>query len=771
MGGPNHHKWTTTILALILALGVLALRIDPISFGDTRARPVRPINGNRDETLGPGPFKLNRVDPNTEGHQRPTEVDSRGCWSATPRAFGTHETGWYEAKDKFILVVAGFPSAPGNRLEIEFSAGRGQTEVIPFRAPNPQNTWEPWYLAAPKGASSFRVRAVNSAGGPNAWFAFSEPFAPRMPFDWQVLADLQLMCTTCLALALICGPCLVIVARCGRNDGAIFAYSIVAGPLLMASIGGLCWALGGWIAPQAIARVCVGCVLVWLGRQLYLHRAAGLCKSSGIWATITASALIVCFGVAKANMSVGPPGELYGGTVSRSLEVGGHSDSRIAYHVVQLVAHHLAPFGQQATGYFGSWSFAARGPLAGLVAAPLVLATGALVPDDMPDQPWRPFDRQGFATYRIALMTLASLAGWAFFAVTAAITAPKWGALAAAVALLTPFFVHETYFTWPKLIASGMSLVAFLLIHRRKPAWAGLGFGIGYLFHPLILLMGPFLLLWSGAVGAPSGVPVWKRLLQPSTFGFAALACILPWQVVGRFAPSGSTQAVFFTYFQGADEQPATWPTWWASRWQNFANTFLPFHLLSVDPNHESINSVYAPSPWWVHSGFLYWNTLPFAVGLPAFVLLAAAIGRMTFSTPRITAVWLYGPAAFLVAYWGVADTGLMRHCGQPLFVSFVVLGVWSIYSANRVWLRSALSLFLHPICFVWRGLEVGIMAFATTLINGFPHWNSIFALNDVVSFIAALFCLGITVLILMKQEAIKELFCSPPDGLGELSN
>ena len=57
---------------------------------------------------------------------------------------------------------------------------------------------------------------------------------------------------------------------------------------------------------------------------------------------MAATTLIVGFGVAKANISVGPPGELDSGTVSRSLEVGAHSDSRISYHVVQLVAHHFA---------------------------------------------------------------------------------------------------------------------------------------------------------------------------------------------------------------------------------------------------------------------------------------------------------------------------------------------------------------------------------------------------------------------------------------------
>jgi hypothetical protein len=79
-------------------------------------------------------------------------------------------------------------------------------------------------------------------------------------------------------------------------------------------------------------------------------------------------ALLAGFAVAKANLSYGPIGELYGGKVSRTLEVGGHSDSRISYHVVQMVANHLAPFAPVANAYFAPWSFTSRGPLAGILA-------------------------------------------------------------------------------------------------------------------------------------------------------------------------------------------------------------------------------------------------------------------------------------------------------------------------------------------------------------------------------------------------------------------
>lgn len=115
-------------------------------------------------------------------------------------------------------------------------------------------------------------------------------------------------------------------------------------------------------------------------------------------------------------MVPGPPGELYGGAMSRTLEVGQRSDSRISFHVVQLVAHGSSPYSDVGRSYFHPWSFSDRGPLAGLVAAPLVLISGASVPQTMPDQPWSPFDREGFAAYRLAMSALAVTCLTALFA-------------------------------------------------------------------------------------------------------------------------------------------------------------------------------------------------------------------------------------------------------------------------------------------------------------------------------------------------------------------
>ena len=112
--------------------------------------------------------------------------------------------------------------------------------------------------------------------------------------------------------------------------------------------------------------------------------------------------------IGRALWALGPLYELYGGMVSRTLEVGGRSDSRIPFVIVQLVANGAGPFSKLAAAYLNPFDFSSRGPLAGLASTPIVLARGGRPPVDLPNQPWMPFDPQGFMAFRIAMMTFAA---------------------------------------------------------------------------------------------------------------------------------------------------------------------------------------------------------------------------------------------------------------------------------------------------------------------------------------------------------------------------
>ena len=100
--------------------------------------------------------------------------------------------------------------------------------------------------------------------------------------------------------------------------------------------------------------------------------------------------------VARSLWSLGPPGELYAGTIYRTLDVGHQPDSRISFHVVELIANGNSPFGTAADSYFFPYTFSDRGPLAGLASAPLILLSGETPPAVIGTPPWLPFDPQGF---------------------------------------------------------------------------------------------------------------------------------------------------------------------------------------------------------------------------------------------------------------------------------------------------------------------------------------------------------------------------------------
>lgn len=597
---------------------------------------------------------------------------------------------------------------------------------------------------------------------------------------WQLWSIVQLLATTCLALTLVYGPGLVWLRSRARPASAI-AVAILPGPLLLAALGLVCWLLGQWQDPAQVARLGIALVLGWLAWQGWRPSEA-LPQAASLWPVIGAAALVAGFAVAKANVSTGPAGELYAGTISRTLEVGGHSDSRISFHVVQLVANNFPPFavrggtpawrwiadtttlfGRDAPPYFAPWSFASRGPIAGLLASPIVMATGAAVPQAFPDQPWQPFDHQGFAAYRIALIVFASLTAWAVFGATAVVASAPWPLVAGVITLLSPFFVHELYFTWPKLAAAGFVLASFALACQRRALASGLVLGLAYLVHPLAILSAPVVGAWifvtsSGgpASKGPGSGPAWaSRVVNAALFGIGAVVFVAPWVLLG-IVGTGDTasQGGFVSYFRMADGRAdVAWPVWLWDRWQSFANTFVPFHLLAVDQTNRSINALNAMSDRWVRAGFLYWNTLPFALGLPGFVLTAAGVASAIRRAPGAAVLTVVAPALFLTAYWGDSNVGLMRFCGHVLFVSIVVLAVWGIAGRSRspgpAGSGPLLSAFLHPVCFAWRAAEIALMAFGTTMLARRFRLGGAFQVNDAASLVIAAACLaGATVVL-----------------------
>ncbi len=147
----------------------------------------------------------------------------------------------------------------------------------------------------------------------------------------------------------------------------------------------------------------------------------------------------------------------------------------------------------------------------------------------MPDQPWTVFDSEGFSAYRIVMIVMACCSLSAVFGVARLFLDEQWAFLAYLVTVTTPFVVHETYFTWPKLEAASLVLLASYLIVRRRFLLAGL--------------------FWESVIFATRSCcfrrqPCWLSRFSPNRSSYLPEPPPSPKSKLGAFAPRPSLPAL-----------------------------------------------------------------------------------------------------------------------------------------------------------------------------------------------------------------------------------
>ena len=371
---------------------------------------------------------------------------------------GEHTSGWYRVAERTTLMVAGYPASAPNRIEINVRLEDGTTQTIRYLGKSlGGERWFAWQPLLPMDAPALRIHAVDGrSSSEGGWVALPSHFQIRYATRGIRGMILQTFATVALSVVLIFGP--GIVLRGYRKIG--FIHILWPGPLALAVGGCLIWALGGVIAATTVAKiwVCVSLIALALAgyrRSVWTHWSGTEAK---VFLLIP---LVVLGSAAKAAFSGGPERELFGGSISRSLEVGGHSDSRISFHTVQTVTNYLSPTDPRTEDYFSPWHFSSRGPIAGLAAVSIVLATYGLPSIEMPYQAWSPFDRFGFAAYRIAMMGLSSLALVAVGGLLLRVVDEKRAWLGTSLLAMAPFLWHEVYFSWPKMVAASWVVGSF----------------------------------------------------------------------------------------------------------------------------------------------------------------------------------------------------------------------------------------------------------------------------------------------------------------------
>lgn len=717
------------------------------------------LGAARDTALGllPAPRELPRVDGATgrpwitgdfvpvRGLQPisdPLRLDSvhlATSWRDGDLTQGRAETAWFRATRPTVHVgIAGYTRMKGIRVWAEFRAAAGTITRVDCTLPNPHEQWSDWAILRPAGATAVRIIAEDRTSATFGWLAISHPYRIWPAWVTALYLHAQVYATVALALTLLWGPGLLLLRRETPPELRVLVL-LAAGPLALATGGVLIWSAGAWIPPGLLGGAIVTILWISLG-VAGTRRQPGLPFSPAAQRALAVAALLVVAATAKSTYSGGPEGETFRGTISRNLAVGDRIDSRFAFYVVQAAAHHLGPAAPATERFYYPWTFFSRGPLAGLTATPVVLATGGQPPAGFPDQRWSPFDREGFAAYRITMIALAALIIPAVFLVLVPLLGEAWALVAAGLIALSPFGVHEIMFTWPKWIATAWLVTSFGLVHARRPGPAGVALGIGFLFHPLVLLWTPWLALWSAGVarrfsprsdsvgcsqrGLKPRAP--SSTLRPALVALARLATgagllVLPWMLLGRIMPHlpdtpFAGQGGFFSYLLLADSHLCTWGQWLHARWLNFANTFLPLHLLVSDESfhHFRLNSAYEPAGLLVKFAFVWWNTLPFALGLGLWVLSTAGAARMWRESRPAALLFVAGPAVLMIVYWGMDPLGLMRECGHPLFIAIIAL-LCAVAAHSGGWPAHVLAHRAVP----WLQLpETLLMLWLTTLLN-----------------------------------------------------
>lgn len=653
-----------------------------------------------------------------------------GSWLSSGGSTGSVHSRWFPAVPRFAIFFSGYPDTPGESLSVEVltaNSGVMRLPVPPELVPG--ESWWVREIALPQAGHplKFRLVAIDGSTTSQGWIGFSDPFVIREVDGLQIAKQMLLILLVSTAsFTVFLAPGLFLREKYRRMS---FIWLPAPGILTLALLGLASWMGPHALKPRWISRLGLA-LLIAFATYHFVRAPLSRFTTSVERRVLMISVSIACIAVAKSVYSLGPAGELYSGRLSRTLEPGGRADSRISYHGVQLVALRSGPHSQFAAGLYYPWDFSSRGPLASLAVSPIVLSSPVQVSTVMPDAPWELFDPEGFASFRIAMIVIASCALIPVFGMAKLFLNDDWAFLAFLIAASAPFMIHEVYFTWPKLLAASFTLQAAYLAFRSRYLFAGLVLGLGYLAHPSTLLWFPALAAIAFVASKPRFFSSWPLRVLSMALGVGLW--VLFWLGINR---EHFAQNYFLSYFSMTATYTPTPAHWLQSRLESLLNTLIPLNLFLFHRDSPEITSVYASSPPLIRFFFQYWNTLPFGVGIGFFLcylLRAIWIGLLK------AAAWLWLvfviPFAFFVAYWGMSSGGLAREGLHAWMLGLLIFSVviWKRFppQSNTFWRFCNYSL-------LFRGFEILAMMLLPVIASNQTLAQRQFEVSDILALLA----------------------------------
>ncbi len=659
--------------------------------------PLAQVNPEEPVLSGNG-FALNAVSNLSPPSYITRPLAFYGSFLEQGDSTGSVRTAAYRAVPDFYMFVSGFPNRPGNRLLVEVEtehAGVVRLQVSPF-----EDTSSKWLLKRVslrpiEGAKSFRILATDANKGPEGWLGFSVPFEDQEQYGRHGLLIAKQLGLSVLAVAAafvaLLGPGFLLRQKWLDRTGELFSFIWVAVPGLLglALVG-----VAAWVGPRhfraaSMCRYALAIFFVfaaWRFLRVRFSRAVTKVEVRVLLVVLVLASICA----AKSMYSLGPVGELYHDEISRTLEIGGRSDSRLPYHVAQLVGLRQKTDSPFAHELYGTWTFSDRGQLVALAATPLVLAGPTYMPDYKPGNVWTVFDPEGFAAYRFSMIVFAACCLLFVFGVSRLFLPEDWSLFAVLVTATAPFFVHETYFTWPKLEAAAFVLLAGYLVLRARFLLGGLALGLGYMCHPSALLSTPAILgliILLPKFTHTGHVFSWRqvnRWIWGSLLVFVGLGVwILLWRIVNG---PNYTQDKFLSFALASGHWSHTAGHWLRYRWNSLLNTFVPLNQFLFHGDDENVNAIEGPSPRIVRFFVQPWSAIPAAVGFAYFFCLLRWIYLGFVKATSWISLTLVIPIIIFAAYMGVDSSGMLKEGLHAWFLTLMIFSVviWKKYGAGH---------------------------------------------------------------------------------------